>query len=75
MQSQDHKRSIGYDFDTIEVNDGDLRGRVPKVRWLRVEFESTTLETALRPEILASHEAWTAWVDEARKVQFRLPST
>jgi hypothetical protein len=73
VQHADYKRSIGYDFQMIDVDDSDLRGRVPKVRWLRVEFASATMERAPPQEILASYEAWNGWANEAREVWMHLP--
>lgn len=68
MQHQDYKRSIGYDFQAVDEA-ADLGDTVPKVKWLRAEFASATLESASPAEILESYGAWQGWAAEAKGVR------
>lgn len=69
MQHQNYKRSIGYEYDSVPSEASVANGgEVPRVRWLRYEFSSATLERAPPGDIVDSFDSWNGWVSEANKV-------
>jgi hypothetical protein len=66
VQHQDYKRSIGYDYSAVGPR--NKVSAVPRVKWIRCEFASGTLESAPPAQILNSYNAWNTWAGTANKV-------
>jgi hypothetical protein len=72
VQSSNLKRSIGFDIKNLPSHD-DVQDRVPKVAWLRYEFNSATLQSAPPTQIVQSYKGWQDWADSANAVRSQAP--